>query len=69
MFSSSVFTGYTKSVLRAGVRTLSTGFFGYHSFMAPVRRSNVLSVVGQTIQPSYVKTGPVKVISFSVNLK
>uniref|UniRef100_A0A0A9DVW4 Uncharacterized protein n=1 Tax=Arundo donax TaxID=35708 RepID=A0A0A9DVW4_ARUDO len=54
MFSSSVFTRYTNSFLKAGVRALRTGFFGYHSFISPVRRSNVLSVDGQTMQPSWV---------------
>lgn len=37
------------------MRTLRTGFFGYHSLISPVWRSNVLSVVGQTMHPSCVK--------------
>jgi hypothetical protein len=52
IFSPSIFTGYTNSFLNAGVRALKTGLLGYHSFISPVRRSNVLSVVGQTMQPS-----------------
>jgi hypothetical protein len=52
MFWSSVLTGKMKRFLRGGVRTRRTGFFGYHSFISPVRRSNVLSVVGQIIHPS-----------------
>lgn len=56
MFSPSVFTGYTNIFPRGGVRALSTGFLGYQSLTAPVLKSKVLSVDGQTMHPSCNKS-------------
>ncbi|GER27587.1 ATPase E1-E2 type family protein / haloaciddehalogenase-like hydrolase family protein [Striga asiatica] len=63
IFSLSVFTGYTNKVLRGGVSALSTRFLGYQSLISPVRKSKVLSVVGQTIHPSCNKSKHANTVS------